>query len=350
MPLRCTDPERGASVLAFDLSPESWRALEAENRRRRHLRMPCCSSEVTLRRSRLGTAHFAHKAIGACITAPETDEHLRLKRMAVEAARAAGWEAQTEVAGQTPEGEPWRADVLAWRGEERMAVEVQWSPQTDEETLSRQERYRLSGVRGLWLFRQADFPVSQSLPAARIGGMPEEGLTALLPGYRSSRPKHDGGQELPMAELLAAAFGGRLRWGLPLGTPTHFQLQVGRMFCWACGCETPIVTGLEVRAGRHGAHFTVATLGERPQLWERVRAWIPASFPSNVIRRRYSRTREESYLSNGCHHCDALIGAFYEHEAWDELEVVHEVTAPLDETWHAAMAREDDSGGCWGVF
>src|SRR4051794_31062770 len=82
MPLRCLDPS-GRSIHAFDLSDDEWKALETENRKTRHLRMPCCSSHVTLKRSRLGTPFFAHKAVGSCTTAPETEEHLHLKQMVV---------------------------------------------------------------------------------------------------------------------------------------------------------------------------------------------------------------------------------------------------------------------------
>ncbi len=48
--------------------------------------------------------------------------------------------------------------------------------------MRRQERYRLSGMRGLWLFWQAMFPVSEALPAARVLGTPREGFTAVLDG------------------------------------------------------------------------------------------------------------------------------------------------------------------------
>src|SRR4030095_14068728 len=110
MPLRCLDTEAGHPIHAFDLSGDEWRLLEAENRRTRHLSMPCCSSKVVLRRSPRGTQYFAHKVVGGCATAPETEAHLRLKRLAVEVARKHDWQAETEVSGLTPEGELWSAD------------------------------------------------------------------------------------------------------------------------------------------------------------------------------------------------------------------------------------------------
>ena len=49
MPLRCLDPYANRSVLAFDLSPEEWRALKLENEKIRRLKMTCCDAQVTLR-------------------------------------------------------------------------------------------------------------------------------------------------------------------------------------------------------------------------------------------------------------------------------------------------------------
>lgn len=182
---------------SFDLADEQWRALQVENKRARHLRMPCCSAEVTLKRSRLGTQFFAHKAVGACTTAPETETHLRLKRMAVEVARANGWTANTEAPGMSPSGEPWKADVLAQKGRSKVAIEVQWSSQANDEILRRQERYKESGIRCLWLLRQPRFPITRELPAACIGGSLEQGFLALIPSLC-------GHQEVPMREFLNA--------------------------------------------------------------------------------------------------------------------------------------------------
>lgn len=141
MPIRCVD-ENGADIFAFDLSAEEWKALMSRNRGSHFLKMPCCAADVTLRRSRRGTQHFVHKVIGNCTSAPETEDHLRLKQIAVEVARRYGWTVGTEIRGSTPDGEEWIADVLARKNNAKVAIEIQWSPQTPEETLRRQERYQ----------------------------------------------------------------------------------------------------------------------------------------------------------------------------------------------------------------
>jgi hypothetical protein len=58
--------------------------------------------------------------------------------------------------------------------------------------------------------------------------------------------------------------------------------------------------------------------------------WLSAYLPNKRIasvgigsvKRRYSRTVGAKYLSNGCVHCDALQGAFFDHEiAWEAKPV-----------------------------
>ena len=71
--------------------------------------------------------------------------------------------------GNTPDGGLWTADVLAERGKHRIAFEVQWSPQNQEETAQRQERYRNSGVRGLWLMsRPSGLQISKEVPSLLV--------------------------------------------------------------------------------------------------------------------------------------------------------------------------------------
>ena len=201
MPLRCVD-ERGTTIEAGAFDEDDWKALRARARAERHLRMPCCPARAVLKTSRLGTRFFAHKAKGTCSWKPESEVHLHLKKLALNAAREAGWEAETESNGSTPDGERWTADVLAWRDGEKVAIEIQWSSQTNEETLYRQERYRQSGITGIWLLKQPGFPISEDLPSAGIGGSLEEGLEILIPdsecGFRSNPITDSGASRSPI--------------------------------------------------------------------------------------------------------------------------------------------------------
>ncbi|MGH8194856.1 MAG: competence protein CoiA [Woeseiaceae bacterium] len=343
MPQRCLDPA-GLSIHSFDLTDEQWRSLELENRRARHLRMPCCSSAVTLKRSRLGTPFFAHKAVGTCTTAPETEAHLHLKRMAVEAARGNGWMAHTEVTGTSPSGEQWKADVFAQNGKSKVVVEVQWSSQTNEELLCRQERYRQSGVRGLWLLRHPGFPVTRALPAACIGGSLEEGFLALIPSCSGSQ------QAVAMRGFLDAAFSKRLGFGLPLGIHATVSIRAGFLWCWSCGALTRIITGVDVAFGPDEFGFTIPELGEYSQPLDSVLSRLPGDLEIGRIKPRFSKTQGRSYMSNGCFHCNAFIGEFFEHDAWDEQDTVSTFSIRISKEWRKAIENHCAYSKAWGIY
>jgi competence protein CoiA len=98
MPVRRID-ENEADIFAFDLSSEEWKTLMSRNRGGHFLKMPCCEARVTLRRSRRGTQHFVHKVIGSCPSAPETEDYLGLKQVAVDVPRRLGWTVETAMSG-----------------------------------------------------------------------------------------------------------------------------------------------------------------------------------------------------------------------------------------------------------
>ena len=107
--------------------------------------------------------------------------------------------------------------MLACKGEAKVAIEIQWSGQTNDESLRRQERYRQSGVRCLWLFRRRGFPVSEDFPAARISGDIATGFEA-----------HLGEQAMPLDEFLDAVFARRFRYGIPLGAKADCSHPIWR--------------------------------------------------------------------------------------------------------------------------
>lgn len=150
MPLRAVD-NSGNNLHAFDYGSASWKELKSTYRSL-CLRMPCCSNTAIPKTSPLGTHFFAHARSGTCTSAPETAEHIYCKMVISEAARAAGWTVTTERPGATPDGQSWVADVFCEHGSAQVALEVQLSPQSLEDTRRRQQRYRASGVRGAWFY------------------------------------------------------------------------------------------------------------------------------------------------------------------------------------------------------
>ena len=65
------------------------------------------------------------------------------------------------------------------------------------------------------------------------------------------------------------------------------------------------------------------------------------------LRPRYSRTEGGSYLSNGCVHCDALQGRFFEHEHGFALEKTLEVEARFEAEWGPLMEDAADEIYRW---
>lgn len=150
MPLKCELD--GQICYSFTYSPTEWEALKA-SRKERDMRMPCCGRGAIPKTSALGTQFFAHARRGECESGQETREHLLAKYLVARGAHAAGWAVDVEHCGETPDGEAWVADVFATKGRVKVALEVQWSPQSEQEARRRQERYRKSGVRGAWFLR-----------------------------------------------------------------------------------------------------------------------------------------------------------------------------------------------------
>lgn len=332
MPLRCRD-DQGCDLHSFALDDAEWSALAARNRTARHLAMHCCGARVALKTSRLGTRFFAHVARGGCATGDESAEHLALKLAAIEAAHRHGWTAEAEIAG-----DGWRADVLATRGDARVAVEVQWSRQPDDETRRRSVRYLTAGVFPLWLFRQRGFPTDRTFAAVRIEPAPG-GLAAF---------------GRPVAEALDAFFDRRLRHGFPLGARAEMRASAAPMRCWAedCGAWNRPLLALRLACGDSRADFSLADLGEHPALRDELLTRLPPDPQRGVLKPRFSRARSRAYLSNGCFRCDRLFGEVMLAPHTGEPIEVTRVTLAVTQAWRAAIDAADANGAAdlrWSV-
>ncbi|MBV8973006.1 MAG: hypothetical protein JO290_12030 [Sphingomonadaceae bacterium] len=277
-----------------------------------------------LKTSRLGTRFFAHLALGGCASGDESAEHLHLKALAIAAARAAEWEAEAEVAGTTPGGEPWRADVLASRGSARVAIEVQWSPQDDATTRARQARYAASGVRALWLFRRPGVLRDAEVPALRVEGTLSRGLTIL---------------GLPAVEALAAVFARRLTFGIREGAAAQVTVHGAVGTCWGreCGALNRAVQEVEVAFAASRAVLPLAAFGETIDLLTPLLSSDPARGP---VRRLSDGT-----ASATCFRCGRPLDRFGRHSRFVAAAGPLRITP----AWAALIATAPDFRPAWGI-
>jgi len=312
MPLRAIVD--GDDVLAPALSDAEWGLLKSDVRSgARAVVLPCCTTEGRLRVSKLGTKHFFHKAKTNCDWKPETYQHLKAKWEIVEGARKAGYEASTEVSGND-----WRADVLATKGNVRLAIEVQWSRQTMEETETRQAKYERDGVTGVWLFKK--LPTRWAAPDRRIpmfGLMADEGSTSFSVEF-------DGSRTIPLEEFVRLLLSGSIerRRHATTAEEQKVELVYFEHDCWKCEKPSHVYflrepyqscCGIAMRAFEGGI-WEGGKLEYNSEILA-VHDWVTKTLGTQLrvgeIKKRYSDTVRESYVSFGCYWCDAIFGDWY---------------------------------------
>lgn len=302
-------------IQSFDLAKEEWAALKVEYKQR-ELTMPCCGRTAIPKTSNLGTQYFAHSRKSDCTSAPETAEHLYLKFVVAKEAKELGWHVSTEKAGHTPSGEGWIADILCEKGNTKVAIEIQWSPQSEDEYIRRTLKYKESGVRCLWLFRQQSNRTYFQHEFERSKGLPKFGFK------RSGNDFLVSEFSVSVRCFVVGALSGSLQWAPKEGDLVEASIRYEAVNCWRCKKVTQIVFALDLNT-ETGDH--IDTLGfDDSQAAE----FIAEKFESNLlikhgigpIKPRYSKTIGGHYVSNGCIHCDALQGNFFLHEAdwWND--------------------------------
>ena len=141
-------------IYSFQYNLKDWIALKEDESS--VFEMSCCGNQAILKTSKLGTQFFAHKIkSNSCdfSAGGESDEHMDIKRLIMQELVRNNWNVEVEKRGITPSGEEWVADIYAEKDKAKIAIEVQWSPQTFIETRRRQKKYAQSGVRCAWLIR-----------------------------------------------------------------------------------------------------------------------------------------------------------------------------------------------------
>ena len=302
MPLRAII--NGVEVIAPALSDAEWDALRDTVARDpgAAIILPCCGSEGYLRRSAMGTPHFAHKRGAHCDAPGETIHHLKAKADIVLAAGRAGYTALTEVAGDN-----WRADVLAVHGAARIAFEVQWSFLRLEAALYRQNRYARDGVRGCWFFRSPppalvrgdSLKAQRDLPLFQLWSNADHSFSVAVEGQL-----HDLGR------VVEALLRGKIRFcETAVARPDQtIEIVPFPVTCPACTRQTLVYSAESTLTARCGCRFKAPPLEFRREILAAVRA-----LAKNQPHLRFGAFGEavsesgKRELRFGCSHCAAPI-------------------------------------------
>lgn len=317
MPLRAYINDQ--EIISIDLSDDEWTKLKADIKNKKSvLTLPCCEQEGYLRISSKGLKHFVHsKSACPCDWKPESAEHLKAKIAIIEACRENGWEAIPEFSEKD-----WRADVLAVQGQKRIAFEVQWSRQSYEETKYRQERYKDSNVRGCWFFRIApkemldyskSFVADKDIPAFKIFKDEHSDIIA-----------HVGQKQMPLKMLLASLLNRKLKFckHIRLKPKQEVSIILFQTQCWKCHKPQYCYTVYPKFSTVCGQNFNITnsswnddTVDKNPRVYAAVQQFLESNQDKGIkiglLKRRFSKTVQHSYLSLGCYHCDALFGDHY---------------------------------------
>jgi len=267
MPLSALSPEGPVTLVGVD--PVSLERMRERNRKEKVFTAKCCGAPVQIRTAEGRIPHFVHLFTPDSCEGDklETPEHRRLKNEIATAAISASWMAETEarqiepLTGQTI----WCADVLASLGKRKVAFEVQLSNPDWALMNERQERYRKSGVRGLWFVKsKKGFPATKETPIFVIE-TDDEGDWVRM-SRRWDGPyiwdRTNGAEYVELSDFIRSALAGHLKWAPFLGKgETVLDAEI---YAWPeglCkGCGRTIVRA-------HSAAISIATEPSYPDYY-----------------------------------------------------------------------------------
>lgn len=328
MPLRAEI--NGEAFISAFMTDDEWQALKTQAKQNKlDIRMPCCANTGHMRTSSRGLNHFAHNKRGNCTSGSETWQHLKAKFEIARACREAGYKAITEASG-----DGWRADVLATNGDKiKIAFEVQWSHQTLEETIERQQRYTDAGIRCCWLFRKPpnDFQANKELPLFQID-VTEDECNILFSPHEYDRyfPRF---QTYSLSKFIADMLTYKLKFcdGLRNKQQQVIQVTFAELSCWRCNAPYQVwkVSELETPCKVHISPLDETWGDEKfyfhPKIREGIARFINSTDGQHInlstVKKRYSKTVKKSYMSFGCPRCNAICGDFFlDREIYDALK------------------------------
>ena len=325
------------NVEAWAQTAEEWTALKGTYRSS-GLTMTC-GQEGFPKTSPRGRPFFSHKAGANCQLhegGPETAEHLAAKAAIAEAARACGWIATVEY--PAPD-RSWIADVLVERDGRRIAIEVQWSPQTEADFLRRQGRYEAAGLECFWLSGPSNARTAHRVPSHALAGTAENLTIALHTSITGSLAPID--LRAGIIHLLRGDFQDQAE-----AIAAGLEVETLMVRCWQPSCTRWMTVwylsavDIETRCGQRG-RLTVNWSQYERWATERVETVVQDAVVSTVRQtglapaarygRRFAKELQQHYQAALCPTCGIHQGDAYmpRQREWTTYQVPYRATFPF---------------------
>lgn len=326
-------------IYSFQYELEDWISLKED--KESEFKMPCCGVDAILKTSRLGTQFFAHKARAkykSCASSKESPDHIHIKYLVSKELYKQGWSVEVEKRGQTDDGENWIADVYAEKGKAKIAIEVQWSPQSFVETKRRHEIYEKSGVRCCWLLRSgskadrdsivADYAYNtRKIPVFSIYKNKQEkdagySVFNIASGFKASYSGNTYIDEISLSvtDFVRCLVNKKLVFKEKYSDECYLNLSIVTQSCWRCGTVMNSVRTVNIEELRFGEthkglvdaiHTADIDYEENPQFVHFINENYAQQYNFTPLRYRYSKTEEGYYVANSCPSCNSLMGSFF---------------------------------------
>ena len=255
--------------------------------------------------------------------APKITKHDRIQKEIVSACHDLGIEAIQEYGGHG-----WRADVYVPNNGNPIAFEIQLSPQSLKKTLDRQSKYIRDGIIGCWLFENPISKLTHERPDLPLFSV-EDKIDSALQVNIGDRKKVD------LHSFLENFISNNIRFKHFAKTKTKqlVNLVFFKMECWKCHemnhlfyVDTPFYSACNAEIQPEEALWESNSMEYRPEIIELAQKFIESRKDLDLklgqIKKRYSKTVEDSYKSFGCYNCDSIFGDFFVMEA--KLDIMYE--------------------------
>ncbi len=251
-------------------------------------------------------------------------KHDMIKAEILTACRHLGYEAIQECGGRD-----WRADVLAITDAgEKIAFEVQMSPQSITKTIERQNKYIRDKITGCWLFNEAAQIKTKGVKNHHEENPWNERPDLPLFYVMNNEPPFSvslrGRRVLPLHDFLEVFLQGKIRFSQIARTKPdqNIKMVFFEMRCWKCGemnhiyyIEPDFYTACNATIFASETMWGSDDDKYRPEIIDMAREFTKTEEGRHIrlgeIKKRYSRAVNGSYKSFGCIECDSIFGDWF---------------------------------------